>query len=86
VLEDHPPNLVTTTPPAVHQATPDLDGDIALDVTEPVATNYSRDDNTHSPAVAMHCPHSITSDPDITRELLAYPLGIELSHDFDRPR
>jgi len=48
--EDHPPNLVTTASPAVHQGIPILDSDIALDATELVATNYSQDTNTPSPA------------------------------------
>ena len=85
LLEEHPSNSVATAPPAVHQGTPNLDSDIALDVTEPVATNYSQGANT-PPAMAGHSPHSIASDPGIvTREPLAY-LGIEPSHDFDRPR
>ena len=61
-LEDHPPNLVTTASPSVRQGTPNLDVDIALDVTELVATNYSQDTNTPSPAFTTHRPHSITSD------------------------
>ena len=85
VLGDHPPNLVPITPPAVHQGTPILDSDIALDITELFATNYSQDADT-PPTVAPHSPHSITSDPGITRELSAYPPGIEPSHDFDRSR
>jgi hypothetical protein len=87
-LEDHPPNLVSTTSPAVHQGldTPILDSDIELDITELVAINYSQDADTPSPAVVTHHPPSITSDPGITTELLTHPLGIESSHDFDRPR
>jgi len=84
-LEDHPPNLPSATSPAVHQGTPILDGEISLDVTELVATNYSQDTDTPSPALTTHFPHPITSDPGITREL-AYPPGIEPTHDFGRPR
>ena len=86
VLEDHLPNPVATTSPPVYQGTPNLDSDIALDVTEPVATSDSQDANTPSPALTAHRPHSMTSDPGVTRELLAYRLGIEPSHNFDRPR
>ena len=84
MLEDHPPNVVATTSLAVHQGTPNLESDIALGGTEPIATNFSQDDKT-PPAVATHCPHSITSDPGVTRKLLAYPPGIEPSHGFGHP-
>ena len=87
-LEDHPLNLVPTTSPAVHQGldTPILHSDIEPDITELVAINYSQDADTPSPAVATDHPPSITSDPGITTELLTHPLGVESSHNFDRPR